>query len=294
MTQPLVFLTMPRAGREARCFAATEHFWLPGTTPHRHHPHATSSLPMTFDQAWCEALNNRQAEYNEEVDAEVKAAAPPEFRRTMVRHRLGVVPLAGYTHFAMIHDDIVPLVKNWLDVLLTVMDEHDADVVSAVSPIKDDKGLTTTGYDTPGNPLGVRRLTMREVFDLPETFTDPYLVVNTGLFVVKLGAWCRETWFQQCHGVVEMASGQLSPTMISEDWDWSRMVRKAGRKMIATRRVPLYHEHRQYHTEGPWGVWGTDHEYAAWAAAERAAGRGLKAEAYEAVGVPAEAVAGVA
>jgi hypothetical protein len=289
----LVFLTMPRAGREARVFDATRHFWHPGKVACEHMPHATSSLPMTFDQAWCHALNNRQAEYTPEIDAEVKAAAPPEFRRLMVRYRLGVVPLAGYTHFAMIHDDIVPLVPDWLDVLLAVMDEQDADVVSAVSPIKDDKGLTSTGYDTPGNPLGVRRLTMREVFALPETFTDPYLVVNTGLFVCKLGAWCRETWFQQCHGLVEMASGQLSPTMISEDWDWSRMVRKAGRRMVATRRVPLYHEHRQYHTEGVWGRWERDEDYYAWLEEVKAQGP-VPGPGFEAVGVPAEAVAGVA
>ena len=70
-----------------------------------------------------------------------------------------------------------------------------ADVVSTVLPIKDRRGVTSTAIDDPEDEwTPLRRLTMREVHRLPETFSaqadcgypNNALLVNTGCFVLDL------------------------------------------------------------------------------------------------------------
>ncbi len=50
------------------------------------------------------------------------------------------------------------------------MDRVGADVIATVVPIKDNRGLTSTGLQDP-DTLQIRRLTMTEVFRLPVTFS---------------------------------------------------------------------------------------------------------------------------
>ena len=52
----------------------------------------------------------------------------------------------GTSHFCLLHDDIVPE-PFWLDEMLRLMERHDADVLSVVVPIKNEKGLTSTALD---------------------------------------------------------------------------------------------------------------------------------------------------
>ena len=231
MSDPVVFLTMPRAGKSARVFDATRAFWLPAArTRAVCVPFQSSSLPSTFNDAWCAALNDQHG--------------------------------YGFTHFAMIHDDVVPR-GPWLDILMDEMAATGADVVAAVIPIKDRLGLTTTAIDTPGHEWFVRRLSLTEIFQRPETFTEPHLLINTGLWLCKLGPWCRKTWFQQLHRIAETSQGLL-PVQMSEDWDWSRMAARLGAKLYATRKVKLYHEDHEYHNHFAWGEQKTDESYCAY------------------------------
>lgn len=125
---------------------------------------------------------------------------------------------AEYDYFVMLHSDIVPQ-AGWLEKLIELIELSPAhqpsqrvyDVVSTVIPIKGPLGITSTAVGETHNIFGLlKRLTMREVYKLPETFTvaDIYesgllpdspvigtrgpLLVNTGCFIANLRAKNRE------------------------------------------------------------------------------------------------------
>lgn len=160
---------------------------------------------------------------------------------------------AGETDaFALIHAD-VGAEAGWLSILHREMVAYGADVISAVIPIKDDRGLTSTAADDTGDSWLWRRLTMRQVADLPETFGDAELgseiALNTGLMLVKLGPWCLETdehghakhVFRFEHAIRKEANGSRRCLFRPDDWLLSRAFRASGLKLAATRAVKLVH-----------------------------------------------------
>ncbi len=232
--RPHVFLAMPRSGDIVRCWDAARSFWYPGTgqSDVTHWSRPNSSLPSSFNDAWCQCLNDRSTK--------------------------------GFTHFAMIHDDVCPDLP-WLDVMLDELTRLNANVLSAVIPIKDERGLTTTALDS-NNPTirsnwYTKRFTLTECYSLvTDSFTSPDILLNTGLFVVKLDSWCAKTHFQQLHRIVQDPGGTLYEQRLTEDWDWSRQCRSLGVTLYATLKVPLYHERPEYHNRCPWGD-DTDTDY---------------------------------
>ena len=100
------------------------------------------------------------------------------------------------THFAMLHGDVEPdSEQNWLDILLDIMDEKGAHLVSAHSPIKDERGVTSSGIGDPEDPWGAfRRFTQRELLlELPDVFDNVAagyperpLLHNTAMWVCDL------------------------------------------------------------------------------------------------------------
>lgn len=198
-----------------------------------------SILTLTFNDLWCEALNLRDSE--------------------------------GFTHFAMLHNDVVPE-QGWLDVLMDELVAHELDVISAVVPIKNGYGLTSTATDTPGYPWGVRRLTMKELHELPPTFTakdvpyrakDAPLLLNSGCWLMKFNEpWVQGLCFRQTDRVVWCEATQSwAAQSISEDWDFSRQLHSRGCRMGATRKVSLYHQIKQYNNHTVWGEWQVDHDF---------------------------------
>ena len=182
-----------------------------------------------------------------------------------------------YDYFAMLHTDIGPD-AGWLDTLWTVMEESDADIVSAVSPIKSADGLTSTAIDLSRGPdvrdWHVRRLTMQEVMQLPETFSQAdtvaagfnpdnrLLLVNTGCMLVNLRKpWVREAnnfgellcYFTIRDGI-QITDGRYDVRVIPEDWGFSKTVQEVSpaAKVLATRAVKLRH----------WGEHGFDNNTA--------------------------------
>lgn len=233
-SKPTVFLCQPRANPYALWGAA----WsmgqgTAGACRVAYHPCQTSLLTLNFNSAWCVCLNERKAH--------------------------------GFTHFAMLHSDVVPLPlgEPWIDTMLALMEEHDADVLSAVVPIKNKLGLTSTAIDEqPKRPWLVRRLTMHEIFDnYDPTFTHPDLLVNTGLWICRLDDWCEKIRFRQQDSIGRNKEGRFIPITIPEDWDFSRQVHAAGKRLFATRDLAVMHEHEDYHTREPWGEWERDEEY---------------------------------
>jgi hypothetical protein len=162
--------------------------------------------------------------------------------------------------FAMIHADCATT-PGWVDVLHREMRATGADVIAAVIPIKDAKGLSSTAVDDTGNEWHPRRLTMKEVHALPETFTEedvPGLLLNTGLWLCRLGAWCLETQFNIESQLVRNAKGRWQAEVKPEDWDFSRQCRRLGLKLAATRKVRvLHHGDYVWDNQQVWG-WETD------------------------------------
>ena len=169
------------------------------------------------------------------------------------------------THFAMLHADASPD-PGWLDVLHDELCRLDADVISVVSPIKDHRGITSTGVQNL-DTRRIRRLTMHEVLALPETFDavgagypGRALMVNTGCWLCRLDRpWVEDfPGFTILDGLQKIA-GQRLPQVVSEDWNASRWWHDHGVKVYATRKVRLAHYGGvPYRNDTAWGSWKYD------------------------------------
>ena len=241
MAEIIPFIGMPMHNQFVHRGAA-QAMWHHATLKLRNVMHGdvvNTLLPHAFNKLWCEALNNRKDH--------------------------------GVTHFAMIHSDVHPE-PGWLDVLLEEMQAHSADVMAAVIPIKNPRGLTSTAIGLDDD--NARRFTMSEIMELPETFSaadtdwpDQPLLVNTGLFVADIrGAWAEE-WALNCGFRIESwiheVDGVLHPGVASEDWLFSRDLHRMGQKVMATRKPPLIHRgDTGYSNQFAWGSWQHDHDAA--------------------------------
>lgn len=203
-----------------------------------------SLIPVTFGWPWCECLDG------------------------------------DYTHFAMLHADI-STAAGWVDTLLAELDTHAADVVSAVVPIKGPAGLTSTAIGCGDSFDPVRRLTMREVYNLPETFTaadagypECPLLINTGCWVarvrdnpggpIRLWAESFQGWQITSRFLRSETTGRRVVVTASEDWEFARHCHAAGAVVMATRKVQLAHEGRfNFGNDSPWGDMETDAHYQA-------------------------------
>jgi hypothetical protein len=190
---------------------------------------------MNFNDLWVQALNRRMTD------------EPPD-------------------RFVMLHTDMEPSQADWLDRLLTLLDETKADVLSVISPIKDVRGLSSTAIDT--CRWTPRRLAFRELFELPVTFDGALvkerfgsdLLVNTGLMAVRFeGAWVEQVCFGVDNCIARLASGQFQAFFEPEDWRFSRWANAHGLKLAVTRTIPLFHRgNLAYSNAGPWGTQGVD------------------------------------
>ena len=166
------------------------------------------------------------------------------------------------THFAMQHDDVFPS-PMWGTILLKELERVGADILGAVVPIKDSRGVSSTCVRNTRNGA-TRRITMKEIFDLPETFClkdvqdlgikacewsrpeDEIMGINLGLWICRIkGAhWVQPphfTGFRMQNMILKGEDGKLTPVTISEDWIFSEEAHRWGLKTYATRKVPLGH-----------------------------------------------------
>jgi NAD(P)-dependent dehydrogenase (short-subunit alcohol dehydrogenase family) len=90
-------------------------------------------------------------------------------------------------------------------------------VLSVVSPIKSNKGLTSTAVNS--DHWRPRRYTLKEMAAMPPTFTLPDLLINTGLMLVNLsGPWVEEVCFDVNNLVYKAPNGRWKSEMEPEDW----------------------------------------------------------------------------
>lgn len=153
------------------------------------------------------------------------------------------------THFAMCHSDIIAT-PGWLDVLWAEMAAHDADLVSAVVPIKEDSTRTSTAIGLEADPWQVvRSVHLEDRGSLPETFgpeeacrPGEVLLVNTGLFLADLRKpWWDDFAFGFQTRIRKGPDGRIAESR-PEDWELSRHLHQAGARVRATWKVQLGHE----------------------------------------------------
>jgi hypothetical protein len=196
----------------------------------------SSFLTFNFNALWCMALNN-----------------------------------SHYTHFAMLHEDILPSAENWLTKLVRFADDDQADMISIVSPIKLEIGTTSTALARAGEFGNFRRLTMREAVTLPSVFGraemetlfgwsgENLLLVNTGAMVIRLN-W-RDVLEQMCfkvnNWIRKNKQGDYIAISEPEDWAFSREAHERGLKVMATAAIRLEHIDDEGKRYNNWEAWGT-------------------------------------
>ena len=181
----------------------------------------SSLLAHGFNKAWALALNERSS---------------------------------GITHFAMLHADVQPLPEDWLSRMIREMDRYRAGVLSVSLPIKNPRGLTSTALDL-GDNWRVQRLMQKEIQARPETWTDPTLLINTGLMLVDFTQpWVEDFAFTINDRIIKNAYGKWEAEVESEDWYFSRFLHKHGISVYVTRTIAALHsgEHA-WSNQGTWG-----------------------------------------
>jgi hypothetical protein len=180
-------------------------------------------------------------------------------------------------YFVMQHADIAPA-PGYVDRLVSIAKEKNADVVSVVSPIKDQRGLTSTGLCCMTDRfVPARRFTMREVTqdNFPQTFcsqdlghADKALLINTGCFIADV----RKGWAQAvtngcldfCFSIddrIRETGDKLEVGVEPEDWKFSRHLHNAGATVYATTEIELLHfGPTAFSNSRPWGKWEIDQE----------------------------------
>jgi len=179
------------------------------------------------------------------------------------------------THFCLLHSDVVPLEDNFLGLMLAEMRQHDLAAISAVVPIKDARGLTSTGICMSSRKScvrsHVRRLTTSETLRLPMTFTSddlegaiegcpesPKLLINSGLLLLDLSVFgdhgVHPVFTINDEIVFDDEREQYVPRCEPEDWFFSRLLRAWGLRYGATRVVPVNHVGQfSYDSRQAWG-----------------------------------------
>lgn len=167
-------------------------------------------------------------------------------------------------YFAMIHADL-GAEPGWADTLIDELEQHQADVVSAIVPIKSRERKFSTALGRMHEEAHYR-LQADDLAKLPATFgtedlqrvtgEDGLLLLNTGCWVARLKQpWNRAVAFRT-HTDIKWDGDEAYCVQIPEDWDFSYQCHALGLKLLATRKVKCTH----------WGVWswssGKFQEYA--------------------------------
>ena len=173
------------------------------------------------------------------------------------------------TIFAQQHSDVYAE-PGWLDELIAEMAEHNCGLLSAAVAIKDTRGLTSTTVFDPSARTH-RRLTMRELMTLPETFSvedipwappGSLLLTNTGLWACRFdGDWVENICFTIRDFITRRPGGSYEVGFWPEDWQFAMDAARLGVRVMATRKVRV--EHFGFFPFKNDRAWGTD-EHDSW------------------------------
>lgn len=163
------------------------------------------------------------------------------------------------TRFVMLHNDVAPENLSWLDTLLQDMDDQKADLVSAVSPVKNNSQFVSIAHYDPSAVWGIgHQLSLKDVAKLPQVFGDKdnRFLVNTGCMVIDLTKSWRHTVNADNELIcafniksalvqtVEAKGVRYRSRTLTEDWGFSAALHRLHAKVCATRRIRLKHYDR--------------------------------------------------
>lgn len=169
--------------------------------------------------------------------------------------------------FAMLHSDVCPE-PFFLDKLIHLAEQENADMLSVIIPIKDQSGMTSTGIGRDSTLM--MRLTQKQMQFMPPVFDlekvkevintmcnegavdqGPWLysldkcnrlLANTGCMVVRLDQpWNEGISFSMVDYIIKDESGQWTAKCFPEDWFFSKSVADQGGKVMCTTAVKLKH-----------------------------------------------------
>lgn len=234
-----VFLGMPGYGNQTA--EAGRGFWRASQKHDVKNAYRNGSLlAANFNALWCDALN--LVHEGHKVD-----------------------------YFAMLHDDIGPD-DYWLDTLIDELESNKLDVLGVAVPIKDTRGVTSLAVDSGNNWRPACRLTMHEVYELPEVFTSKDigapLLLNTGCWVCKFDpSWVTKIHFTINDRIVfdqsqNKGKGGYIAEVEPEDWFVSRLFHELKLNIGATRKIGVDHRGSMvFGNARPWGSSKFDKEY---------------------------------
>lgn len=172
---------------------------------------------------------------------------------------------------AMLHSDLAPP-EFWLDTLVEIMESKQADFVSVINAIKDDRGITSSGVGLSGHTWQPwRRFTIRELAGWPETFNAADIGYSGYALLHNTGCWLadlRKPLFHQedehhqlrafftINDRVIRHKGKWKAEVEPEDWYFSRRLFDLGANTYVTRSVVTRHTGSREYTNVP--DWGTN------------------------------------
>lgn len=238
MSNEVVFVGIPSYDGNVNGSSLMSIQYASSRTPHMRAINTCSLLANGFNVLYCLALNNRTTN--------------------------------GLTHFCMLHADIVPIDHDWLDTMMDEMQQYGLKALSVAMPIKNEMGLTSTALDMshdrdllPNHTWPARRLTIREISRMPETFTaadavkglawwkhtdDPTLLINTGLLLIDIReSWAEQLCFTINDSIVKLENGQFCAFVEPEDWNLSKQLKALGVPYGVTRKVRCNHVGSHYY-----------------------------------------------
>jgi hypothetical protein len=215
-------------------------------------------VPYNGQVAW----QSSQAAWRSSQKHEVQVAAVPSSLlalgfNTLLAEALNRNEAGDFVEgMAMLHMDLAPE-EFWLDKLVEIMEAKQADFVSVINAIKDDRGLTSSGIgfmEYTWTPW--RRFTMRKLANWPKTFNAAdigyprmALLHNTGCWLADL----RKPLFHEQDENGELkafftikdrivkVNGKWKPEVEPEDWFFSRRLHELGANSYVTREVVTNH-----------------------------------------------------
>jgi hypothetical protein len=163
---------------------------------------------------------------------------------------LGRAVVRGYDIFCMLHADLAAE-PGWLVKMLRVAKETDADVLSAVVPVKDERHLTSTAVHTSMEQY--RKLSLDECHQQCSTsfdIDDPHLqamgatslLLNTGLMLMRLDRpWLKQWDGFQIRSRIIWGGDETVIDTTGEDWDMSEQLNALQCRLVATTAVRVHH-----------------------------------------------------
>ena len=148
----------------------------------------------------------------------------------------------GATHFLLLHGDVLPTSPDWLTNLALEMHFNpEMQILSVAVPVKSDHGRVSCALEKPDNQWDPHGLTATDLQARPVTWTEPGLLVNSGMLLVDIRRpWVEQVCFTIEDRIVER-EGVWRAEVFSEDWNFSRQAARLGVASWVTRRVSVVH-----------------------------------------------------